>query len=75
MKQCPGYMNDGSAFNPSNPSSMVDQGTIRNSVFNIPIKGVPNVTRYKQSSAIGIHDPGVLNNSFYSFGAKHTNIR
>ena len=27
------------------------------------------------SDAMGYHDPGSLNNTFYSFGAAHTNIR
>ena len=75
MKHSLGFMNDGTAYNPSDPSSMQDQGHIRNSVFNIPIKGVPEVSRYTKSSAIGRHDLGISNNSFYSFGAKHTNIR
>ena len=40
-------MNDGTASNPSNPNSMQDQGNVRNSVFNIPIRGVPDVTGFR----------------------------
>ena len=36
---------------------------------------VPNVGKATTSDAIGYHDPGQLNNTFYSFGAGHTNIR
>jgi hypothetical protein len=36
-------MNDGTGYNPSDPSSMLDQGTTRNSVYNIRIQGVPGI--------------------------------
>ena len=54
---------------------MINQGLIRNSVFNVPIKGVPDVNRFKKSKAFGVNDPDVVNQTFYSYGAQHTNIR
>jgi len=54
---------------------MINQGLIRNSVFNVPIKGVPDVSRFKKSKAFGVNDPNVVNQTFYSYGAQHTNIR
>lgn len=33
------------------------------------------MSKATKSDAIGYHDPGMLNNTFYSFGAGHTNIR
>ena len=69
VKNAVGFMSDGTGLNPSDPNSMIDQGHTRNSVYNIPVKGVPDVTYYKQSKSIGKHDPGIMNNTFYSFGA------
>jgi hypothetical protein len=37
-----GYMNDSSATNPSDPSSMRDLGGSRNAVFNVKFKGLPD---------------------------------
>ena len=68
-------MNDGSGYNPCDPNSMVDQGHTRNSVYNINKFGIPQVTQVKMRKRFDHSDPGVLNNSFYSFGATHTNIR
>lgn len=75
MKQSIGYFNDGTATNPSDPNTMFNQGEVRNSVFNIPIRGVPDVQRFKKSKAYHVNDPDVVNQTFYSYGAQHTNIR
>lgn len=48
---------------------MINQGLIRNSVFNVPIKGVPDVSKFKKSKAFGVNDPDVVNQTFYSYGA------
>lgn len=37
--------------------------------------GQPDINKTVLSGAFGVHDPGYLNKSFYSFGAKHTNLR
>ena len=68
-------MNDGSGNNPSDPNSMQDQGFTRNAVYNLRNVGPPPVNVGEYSGALDAHYPGRLNNSFYSFGAKHTNIR
>ena len=68
-------MNDGSGHNPSDPNSMLDQGYTRNAVYNMKKVGVPNVKQTTYSDALDVHYPGRLNNSFYGFGATHTNIR
>lgn len=36
-------MNDGSGSNPSDPNSMVDQGFVRNAVYNARKLGIPKV--------------------------------
>ena len=68
-------MNDGTGYNPSDPNSMLDQGITRNSIYNIRIQGVPNIKDTRYSKALGYHDPGKNNNTFYAFGAQHTNIK
>lgn len=68
-------MNDATHYNASDPNSMMDQGETRNAVYNIKLSGIPDGNRPTYSKALGVHDPGVLNNTFYSFGAQHTNIR
>ena len=35
----------------------------------------PDVSDYTYSGSLGCHNNGYLNNSFYSFGAQHTNIK
>jgi hypothetical protein len=62
-------MNDGTGYNPSDPNSMLDQGLTRNSIYNISLNGVPDVRNSVYSKALDVHNPGLLNNSFYSFGA------
>lgn len=54
---------------------MTNQGNVRNSIFNVPAKGVPHVERIKISKALRMKDPQLVNQTFYSYGAKHTNIR
>ena len=68
-------MNDGTGLNPSDPSSMLDQGCTRNSIYNINLNGMPDVRNTKYSKALDTHNKGLINNTFYSFGAQHTNIR
>jgi len=68
-------MNDGTAMNPSDPSSMVNQGLVRNSVYNIHFRGHPKIDETVKQGNFGHHDPGKLNKSFYAFGAKNTNVR
>ena len=68
-------MNDGTATNPSDPNSMSNKGGIRNSVYNIQIMGQPDVKQTVYSGSLYHEDPGKMNNTFYSFGAQHTNIR
>jgi hypothetical protein len=69
-------MNDGTGWNPSDPNSMQNQGEVRNAVYNLNLgRDAPKVGGAILSKAFDYSNPGVLNNSFYSFGAKHTNIR
>ena len=68
-------MNDGTGTNPSDPSSMVNQGLVRNSVYNIHFGGQPYIDKTVKQGNFGQHDPGYLNKSFYAFGAKNTNVR
>ena len=68
-------MNDGTGFNPSDPNSMLDQGGTRNSVYNIKFAGVPDVRNTAYSKALNVHNQGLQNHTFYSFGAQHTNIK
>lgn len=70
-----GYMNDGTATNPSDPNSMSNKGGIRNSVYNIQLMGQPDVKQGVYSASLNHADPGNMNQTFYSFGAQHTNIR
>ena len=75
LKAQMGFMNDGTYMNASDPSSMKDMGNIRNAVYNVKFDNVPEVQKTTYSKAIGHHNPGSINNTFYSFGANHTNIR
>lgn len=68
-------MNDGTGYNPSDPNSMLDQGGTRNSVYNLRIQGVPDIKDTRYSKALDINNPGKTNNTFYAFGAQHTNIK
>jgi hypothetical protein len=56
-----GYFNDGTASNPSDPNTMMDLGHTRNAVYNIPIKGMPDVAVKSRSKAISKNDPDVVN--------------
>ena len=38
-----GFMNDGTGCNPSNPNNIINLKNTRNSIYNIRIKGVPDV--------------------------------
>lgn len=53
-----GYLNDSTATNPSNPSSMMDQGITRNAVYNMHFNGAefPNVSDFEYSKALNTHD-------------------
>ena len=66
-------MNDATYTNASDPNSMIDQGGSRNVVYNIVLDGHPSIQSSMYSKALDPPDP--MNNSFYSFGAQHTNIR
>jgi hypothetical protein len=68
LKQSIGYINDGTASNPSDPNTMQNQGTVRNSIFNIPIKGIPEAKRVNSSqSSLGKYQG--VNQTIYSYGA------
>jgi hypothetical protein len=41
----------------------------------VNFQGVPGIKEEQKSKALGVHDPGLLNNTFYSFGGKFVNIR
>jgi len=58
LKQTLGYMGDGTATNPSNPSTMMDQGHTRNCVYNMNMNGseFPDVSDWNYSKALGTHD-------------------
>lgn len=75
VKQSLGYFNDSTHINPSDPNSMIDQGIVRNAVYNFSIDNIPNGRKECYSKALGKSDKGSINNTFYSFGAKYTNIR
>jgi hypothetical protein len=47
---------------------------VRNSVFNIPVRGVP-MARRLNSSAASLNKYQGVNQTVYSYGAQHTNIR
>ena len=49
-------MNDGTGLNPSDPSSMLDQGSTRNSIYNIHLNGMPDVRNTKYSKALDKHN-------------------
>lgn len=44
-------------------------------MYNFKIDNVPNGLKESYSKALGKSDKGSINNTFYSFGAKYTNIR
>jgi hypothetical protein len=67
-------MNDSTHLNPSDPNSMFDQGETRNCVYNMLFNNQPDGSNTVYSKALGVHDLGQQNNTFYSFGAKFTNI-
>jgi len=67
-------MSDATHSNPSDPNSMFDQGETRNAVYNVNFQGLPDGTAASYSKALGVHDKGSHNNTFYSFGARYTNI-
>lgn len=75
MRYSTGFMNDSTYMNASDPNSMKDQGGTRNAVYNVRLDGVPSINDTAYSKAIGVNNPEVTNNTFYAFGAKHTNIR
>lgn len=74
VKQNKAYMSDATHSNPSDPNSMFDQGETRNCVYNVKFYGLPDGTAATYSKALGVHDKGSHNNTFYSFGARFTNI-
>ena len=67
-------MSDATHSNPSDPNSMFDQGETRNAVYNVNFQGLPDGTAASYSKALGVHNKGSHNNTFYSFGARYTNI-
>ena len=80
LKNMPGYMNDGTGLNISDPNSMIDQGPVRNAEYNFPTGDLPNGTisnlsyrTFRIRSATS--DRPSHNNTFYSFGGRFTNIR
>merc|ERR1711990_481249 len=74
LKQNQAFMSDATALNPSDPNSMFDQGETRNCVYNMEFFGLPDGTVPSYSNALNVHDKGKQNNTFYSFGARYTNI-
>ena len=68
-------MSDGTGRNPSDPNSMIDLGGTRNTIYNYQIQGVPSIKETKFSKALNVNNPGKTNNTFYAFGAQHTNIK
>ena len=54
---------------------MVDQGHSRNAVYNIDALNIPDVSKTVYSKALGIHDSGTTNQTFFSFGSRNTNFR
>ena len=44
IKHSIGFMNDSSYKNASDPSSMIDQGGVRNAVYNAELAGVPLIS-------------------------------
>ena len=68
-------MNSGTGTNPSNPNSMMDQGYSRNAVYNINCKQIPEVSKVVYSKALGVHDKGLNNQTFFSFGSRNTNFK
>ena len=58
LKQTLGYLNDSTATNPSNPSTMMDQGITRNAVYNMTMNSseFPHVGDWNYSKALNTHD-------------------
>ena len=65
-------MNDSTYTNACDPNSMIDQGGVRNLVYNIKLDGQPPVDSDTYSKALV--PPESMNKSFYSFGGQHSNI-
>ena len=72
-----GFMNDSTYRNASDPNSLLDQGMTRNAVYNIRLTELPAVSDSTYSKVLPKKDKekAVLNKTFYSCGAKYTNIR
>ena len=72
----PGFVNDSSATNPSDPSSMADKGFFRNSTYTFAVTDLPDGKKLVQSKVPSDWNNSgePLNKAFYSFGSK-TNIR
>lgn len=75
VRQNLGYINTGTGTNPSDPNSMVDMGPSRNATYNIDTQNIPEVSNTVFSKALGIHDYGTTNQTFFSFGSRNTNFR
>ena len=69
-----GFVNDGTAINMGDPSSMRDQGSTRNCIYNAVIKTEPDFVssrgslRSVQPYNTYMRRDGPTNNGFYSFG-------
>jgi hypothetical protein len=54
---------------------MMDQGLIRNAVYNMDAKQIPDISKVTYSKALGVHNQGMSNQTFFSFGSRNTNFR